>query len=172
MATELLYLPSDIPVIQVEDFGFATSENPDTALQPTDLPQCERPICGLRGDRVPGLLGGFEAMSRAEITATEKQRLAEWRPDFLRRKTKALGYVFRVSIKATIAVPHPRLATAMARGTAPEVWEKLRPYAEEDGFHGIDLPGGRIIFGGAQAAGHYEEKLMVSIPSLQLPELE
>ena len=109
-------------------------------------------------------------MSRAEMIATEKQQVAEWRPDFFWRKTKALGHVFHISIKATIAVPHPRLAVAMARGTAPEVWEELRPYAEDDDFHGIDLPGGRIIFGRAQEAGHYEEKLMTSVPSLQFPD--
>lgn len=170
MATELLYLPSDIPVIQVEDCGYAASPDPGTALLPTGLLECERPICGLRGDRIPEPLGGLEAMNRAERIATEKQQVAEWRPGFLRRKMKALGYVFHISIAAAIAVPHPRLATAMARGTAPEVWEKLRPYAEEDDFHGIDLPGGRIIFGNAQTAGHYEEVLMTSVPSLQFPD--
>jgi len=172
MATELLYLPSDIPVIQVEDCGYAASADSQTALRPTGLSQCERTVCGLRGNRVPGLLGGLEAMNRAEMIATEKQQADEWRPGFSRRKTKALGYVFHISITGGIAVPPPRLATAMARGTAAEIWERLRPYAEEDDFHGIDLPGGRIIFGHAQEAGHYEEELMVSVPCLQFPDTD
>jgi hypothetical protein len=166
MTTDLL-LPSDIPIIQVEIAGHVASANPETAMQPTGLVECERSICGLRGDRVPVPLGGYEALKRAEMIATEKQQVDEWRRGRFPQEAPALGHVFHISLTGSIAVPPSRLAMALARGTATEVWEKLRPYAEEDDFHGIDLPVGRVIFRNAQAAGHYEERLIVSVPSLE-----
>jgi hypothetical protein len=165
MSTELLYLPSDIPVMQVKMSGFAASAT-GTALRPTRLPRCERANCGLRGDRVPDLLGGFEAMQRATEIATELGEAEEWRGGHT-ATSDAMGHVFHISISGGIAVPPPRLAIGMERGTAPDIWEKLRPHAEEDEFHGIDLPSGRIIFRDAQVSGHYQEKLMVSVPSLR-----
>jgi hypothetical protein len=165
MSTELLHLPSDIPVIQVQVSGFAASSNPETALQPTGLPECKRAACGLRGDRVPPLLGGFEAIRRATDIATELEEVEEWRGGHADQE--ALGHVFHVSMSGGIAVPPSRLAVGMERGTAAEVWERLRPHAESDEFHGIDLPIGRIIFRDAQLSGHYHEKLMTSIPSMR-----
>jgi hypothetical protein len=166
MSTELLYLPSDIPVIQVKMSGFAASATSGTALRATGLPKCQRASCGLRGDRIPDLLGGFEAMQRAAEIATELGEAEEWRGSHT-ETADAMGHVFHVSISGGIAVPPPRLAVGMERGTAPDIWEKLRPHAEGDEFHGIDLPGGRIIFRDAQVSGHYQEKLMVSVPSLR-----
>jgi hypothetical protein len=167
MATELVQLPSGIPIVQVEISGYVASDNPATALKPTGMAECERSLCGLRGDRVPPLLGNYEAMARAESMATEIEEAEEWRQGRSNPGARALGHVFHVSLKGTIAVPSIRLASAMVRGTAGDVWENLRPFADDDDIHGIDLPMGRVIFREAQAAGHYEEKLMVSVPSLQ-----
>jgi hypothetical protein len=167
MATRTSLTPSDIPVIQVKISGYASSASSETALHPTGLPECERSLCGLRGDRTPNILSSHEAMKRAEAIATALEEAEEWRQGHQDGRARALGHVFFVSLTGGIAVPPPRIATAMGRGTASEIWEELRPYAEEDDIHGIDLPIGRVIFREAQAGGHYEEKLITSLPSLK-----
>jgi len=164
MATGLKYLPYDIPMAPVETSGFAVSLSEATALGSTGLRMCERNACILRGDRVPELLGGYEAIRLAVLTAKEAgQDLVRRRWPFSSKTAEHLGYVFHVEVNAQIAMPPPAMATAMARGVAPEVWEALRPDAEEGAFHGIDLPQGRVIFRHARAAGHYREQLMTTV---------
>lgn len=169
MPADLRYLPYEIPLTPAETAGFAAAASRITALEPTGLETCARETCILRGDRVPDLMGGYEVMVRAASIAIEqRQGVDRRRRLFGSKATEDLGYVFHVEVVARIAVPPPSLATEMARGLAPEVWEALRPHAADGAFHGIDLPQGRIIFRGAQFAGHYSETLLTSVPAPDL----
>ncbi len=170
MALRLRYLPHDIPMAPVETSGYAAAFSKDTALGGTGLQPCERDDCILRGDQTPELLGGYEAMHQAAAIANEQRNCAERkRRLFGSKAADDLGFVFHVEIEAAIAMPPPSLARAMARGMAPAVWEALRPHAADGVIHGIDLPQGRIIFRQARLAGHYSERLMTSMPALDLP---
>lgn len=159
--TDVLFLPSDIPVIPVELSGYAASASADTALMPTNLAECGRSTCGLRGDCLPTLRGASIAMARAGQIASGMTRNMVFG-----RRRQSFGHVFHVTVSAGIAVPPPRLASEMAQGSAIETWELLRPFAEGEHFHGIDLPNGRIIFRGAQLTGHYRERLLAKVPPL------
>lgn len=165
MDTNVAYLPSEIPIVPVHTSGYAASASAETALRPAGLRRCTRAECDLRGDRAPQLLGGSEGMIAAGLIAREKEQ-----KQHLGLGLKALGHLFFVKISGGIAVPPPDLAKAMTRGTAGDIWEQLRPYAEAEVFQGIDLPLGRVIFRKAHEEGHYLEELMVSVPAIDLSE--
>ncbi len=158
--TDVLFLPSEIPVIQVELSGYAATRSSDTVLEPTGLAECDRTTCVLRGDCVPPLSTASMAMAQAGKIAAEMQRNFV----FGRRK-RSLASLFHVKVTAGIAMPPARLASEMSHGGATETWELIRPFAEDGDFHGIDLPNGRIIFRRAQLAGHYRETLLAKVPA-------
>lgn len=173
MSTKLDFLPSGIPIVPVTAAGYAASGNELTALANPRLGRCARPECCLRGNLVPPLLGGAEVMGEAGEIAKRKAQAAKPRKRVFRGTPEDFfGYVFHVEIDGRIAQPPPEVARAMARGTAPEVWERLRPYAEDSTFDGIELPSGLVVFGQAQDEGRYAERLLAIVSAKNAEEVE
>lgn len=165
MDNTLQYLNSEIPVVSVEVTGYAASPTPETALQPTGLAECELHDCALRGEKTPELLSAAAGMLQASEIAQRKRKSN--RPGsliFTKQAAESLGHLFHVKLSGGIAIPSPGLAGALVEGIASDIWAELRPLAAEGQVQGIDLPIGRIIFPPALEAGHYQERLMVSVP--------
>jgi hypothetical protein len=154
-------LPVGTVIEKYRRSGFAASANGITSLQKSPIP---KPRSGaervLRGDLIPPLMGASDGLHAAAQIARSLADASN-EPEY--------GNLFRIEIDARIAIPSARVAVKMATREGIDIWDALRPFAEERAFDGVQFPFGLVIFEAAQDGICIREDFFWKVKSNGMP---
>jgi hypothetical protein len=153
-------LPGGLVIENLNLNGYAPSADEETSLQSSIPEPCRRAAEALQGYLVPPLMGAADGLHGAAQIARTKA-IASGKPEY--------GYLHRLSIHARIAIPSARIAAKMTTSHGIDIWNALRPFAEERAFHGVRFPFGLIIFQAAQDDICIHEEYIWKVKSNGLP---